>query len=245
MAGNCAIIWIITFIFIMMSIIQSLNTLNNELSTFARIHAKPEAQLVVVSKTYPETSILEALAAGQTDFGENYIQELVRKAISLKDQPVCWHFIGHIQSNKTRQIAEYSSWVHTLTKIQHAKRLNDQRPENLPVLNVLIEVNISGEINKNGVSSFAEVLELAIGVSTLSRLKLRGLMGVATDTQNTGRIRDQFLQLVEYKEALNARGFAFDQLSMGMSNDYLIALECGATMIRIGSKIFGARNYDN
>jgi len=205
----------------------------------------PSIKLVAVSKTHPETAILEALAAGQTDFGENYVQELANKAANLKEYPICWHFIGHIQSNKTRQIAQYANWVHTLTKLQHAIRLNNQRPADLPVLNVLIEVNISNEASKNGLTDLEEIYALALEIAILPMLKLRGLMGMASDTTDLALIKSQFLKLVQIRQELNQRGLDLDQLSMGMSNDYPIAIECGATMVRIGSKIFGKRIYDN
>lgn len=201
--------------------------------------------LIAVSKMFSKDAIVEAYDAGVRKFGENYPQELATKASILNKYDIEWHFIGNIQSNKTKLIAENASWVHTIAKTQHAKRLNDQRPKDRLALQVLIEVNISNEENKHGVTSFDEVLELATFIQLQPNLKLRGLMGMASDTEDHNIIRQQFNTLAELKNKLNQRGFDLSELSMGMSNDYKIAIECGATLIRIGSKIFGARNYDN
>lgn len=201
--------------------------------------------LVAVSKTHPESAILAAIDAGQFDFGENYVQELSRKAENLANHPICWHFIGNIQSNKTSQIAKYASWVHTLTKEQHAKRLNDQRPTNLSPLNVLIEVNISEEESKGGLSNYKDINTLATIINSLPNLRLKGLMGMASNTMDEIVIKNQFNLLSSYLEQLNNDGFNLTELSMGMSNDYKLAIECGSTMVRIGSKIFGERSYGN
>lgn len=203
-------------------------------------------KLIAVSKTYPIENIQEAYnQAQQQVFGENYPQELANKANQLKNLSLEWHFIGNIQSNKTKLIAENAAWVHTLTSINHAKRLNDQRPTNLDPLQVLIEVNISNEQSKHGLNSLEEIILLAHEINWLPNLKLRGLMGMASATDNVELVKSQFNQLKSYQQQLNEQGFNLDQLSMGMSGDYRHALECGATMIRIGSLIFGERNYDN
>lgn len=203
-------------------------------------------KLIAVSKTYPIENIQEAYnQAQQQVFGENYPQELANKANQLKNLSLEWHFIGNIQSNKTKLIAENAAWVHTLTSINHAKRLNDQRPTNLDTLQVLIEVNISNERSKHGLNSLEEIILLAHEINWLPNLKLRGLMGMASATDNVELVKSQFNQLKSYQQQLNEQGFNLDQLSMGMSGDYRHALECGATMIRIGSLIFGERNYDN
>lgn len=203
-------------------------------------------KLIAVSKTYPIENIQEAYnQAQQQVFGENYPQELANKANQLKNLSLEWHFIGNIQSNKTKLIAENAAWVHTLTSINHAKRLNDQRPTNLDPLQVLIEVNISNEQSKHGLNSLEEIILLAHEINWLPNLKLRGLMGMASATDNVELVKSQFNQLKSYQQQLNEQGFNLDQLSMGMSGDYQQALECGATMIRIGSLIFGERNYDN
>lgn len=198
--------------------------------------------LVAVSKTCSEEAILTAIKAGQQHFGENYAQELADKANKLHDQKIIWHFIGKIQSNKTRLIAKHASWIHTITKVQQARRLNDQRMANLPPLQVLIEVNISNENNKGGLHSFAEILQLANEIIKLPHLQLRGLMGIASNTQDKHIITRQFKLLGSYHHQLRHSGIMVDQLSMGMSNDYTLALENGATMLRIGRKIFGERN---
>jgi hypothetical protein len=202
--------------------------------------------LIAVSKTIAIEAIQEAYhAAQQIAFGENYPQELASKVEQLQNLPLEWHFIGNIQSNKTKLIAENAAWAHTLANTNHAKRLNNQRPAHLAPLQVLIEVNISDEVSKHGLSNFAEIAILAKEINSLPNLKLRGLMGMASATDNIELIKAQFNQLKNYQQQLNEQGFNLDQLSMGMSGDYTHALECGATMIRIGSLIFGERNYDN
>lgn len=223
---------------------QSIHEKIQRLST--EIVQQHNAKLIAVSKTFPESAIIEAYNAGMRRFGENYPQEFAKKAINLsKLHDIEWHFIGNIQSNKTKLIAEHAAYVHTLAKQNHAERLNNQRPYDKPPLNVLIEVNISQEANKHGVISLDELLALANFIQTQPRLQLRGLMCMASDTTDIGVIHTQFMQLAQYKNHLNQHGFTLTELSMGMSNDYHIALECGATFVRIGSKIFGARNYEN
>jgi pyridoxal phosphate enzyme (YggS family) len=204
------------------------------------------ASLIAVSKTIAIEAIQEAYhGAQQIAFCENYPQELANKVEQLKNLPLEWHFIGNIQSNKTKLIAENAAWVHTLTNLNHATRLNNQRPDHLPPLQILIEVNISNESSKHGLSNLAEITLLAKEINLLPNLKLRGLMGMASATDDVELIKSQFNQLKDYQQQLNKHGFNLDQLSMGMSGDYIHALECGATMIRIGSLIFGERNYDN
>ena len=224
----------------MKNIRESITSLRNEIS-----FQKNQITIIAVSKTHPESAILTAIDAGQFDFGENYVQELSQKAEYLVNYPINWHFIGTIQSNKTSQIAKYASWVHTLTKEQHARRLNDQRPINLPPLNVLIEVNISGEENKGGLTNYKDIHTLATTIANLPNLRLKGLMGMASNTKDETVIKNQFKLLSSYLEQLNNKGFNLTELSMGMSNDYKLAIESGSTMVRIGSKIFGERNYGN
>lgn len=216
-----------------------LASLKQEINSTAR-----SIKLIAVSKTHHESAILEAINAGQQDFGENYAQEMSNKAISLKEHPISWHFIGTIQSNKTKLIAKHASWVHTLTTLQHAKRLNDQRADDFTPLNILIEVNISNEESKGGLKTYAEIYELAKEVTNLPKLKLQGLMGMPSNTNDEKILKQQFNLLTQYLYQLNSSGFQLEHLSMGMSNDYKIAIECGSTMVRIGSKIFGERNYD-
>lgn len=228
----------------MTNINQQITKIREELTQYANDSCA--VKLIAVSKTYPIETIQEAYnQAQQRVFGENYPQELANKANQLKNLSLEWHFIGNIQSNKTKLIAENAAWVHTLTSINHAKRLNDQRPTNLDTLQVLIEVNISNERSKHGLNSLEEIILLAHEINWLPNLKLRGLMGMASATDNVELVKSQFNQLKSYQQQLNEQGFNLDQLSMGMSGDYRHALECGATMIRIGSLIFGERNYDN
>lgn len=202
-------------------------------------------KLIAVSKTFPIEDIQIAYELGMRRFGENYPQELATKGQQLTQNDIEWHFIGNIQSNKTKLISEYANWVHTLTKASHATRLNDQRPPHAPTLQVLIEVNISNEDNKHGIRNLTELTELANHINQLPNLKLRGLMGMASDSSDEALINSQFKYLHECYEYLNQNGFELTELSMGMSNDFPLAIANGATMVRIGSKIFGARDYGN
>lgn len=204
-----------------------------------------QVKLIAVSKTFPIEDVETAYNLGVRKFGENYPQELVQKAQQIKHNDIEWHFIGNIQSNKTRLIAENASWVHTLTKASHATRLSEQRPQYLPPLQVLIEVNISNEVNKHGLHTINEIVDLANHISQLPNLKLRGLMGMASDSNDNELINNQFNQLYQYFKQLNKLGFELTELSMGMSHDFPLAIANGATLVRIGSKIFGVRNYDN
>lgn len=226
----------------MNDIAHNLNQIQQQITTLDK---NSHVKLLTVSKTFPESAIIDAYNTGVRSFGENYPQELASKAKNLSELDIEWHFIGNIQSNKTKLIAEHADWVHTIAQVQHAKRLNEQRPVNSAPLQVLIEVNISGETAKHGVKDFEELYQLALAIQELPRLNLRGLMGMASDTDNVELIRTQFKLLHDYLKQLNAREFNLNELSMGMSNDFPIAIECGATIIRIGSKIFGARIYDN
>lgn len=226
----------------MSNISANLAQIQNEIQTL-----NSTTKLIAVSKTFPTSAIIEAYQAGMRKFGENYPQELAQKSQELEFyNDIEWHFIGNIQSNKTKLIAEHASYVHTIAKEQHAKRLNDQRPLAKPKLKVMLEINISQELNKHGLATdIAEIIQLAKYITTLPNLELCGLMGMASDTTDVKIIRQQFMRLASYKDELNKQGFAICELSMGMSNDYQIAIECGATLIRVGSKIFGVRTYDN
>ncbi len=199
-----------------------------------------EVHLLAVSKTKPATAIREAYAAGQLRFGENYVQEALEKMAELADLPLEWHFIGPIQSNKTRPIAENFHWVHGIDRLKIAQRLNDARPGHLPPLNVCIEVNVSGEASKEGVAP-GEVVELASTIVQLPRLRLRGLMTIPAPTHDRALQHRQFAMLRELLVSLNQQGFQLDTLSMGMSEDFPAAIAEGATIVRIGSAIFGAR----
>ena len=212
----------------------------------AEAAGRPEPELIAVSKTFPAADVrLLCQKSTQRDFGENYLQEFEEKSSELADIPdICWHIIGHIQSNKSRIAAERAHWVHTVDREKIARRLSDQRPETMPPLQVLIEVNIGGEDVKHGVPPQEETLrELAFQVASLPRLKLRGLMCVARLGSSEEELRRQFGRMNELLQFLQAQGLDVDVLSMGMSDDLETAVACGATHVRIGSAIFGQRNY--
>jgi hypothetical protein len=195
--------------------------------------------LVAVSKTHAPALVREAYGAGQKAFGENYVQEAVAKMDAL-GMPLEWHLIGPLQSNKTRLVAERFDWVHTIEREKTARRLSEQRPAGLAPLNVLLQVNVSGERSKSGVSA-AETAALARAVAALPRLRLRGLMAVPEPTADVGLQRARFAQVREAFERLRAAGIELDTLSMGMSGDMEAAILEGATMVRIGTAIFGPR----
>ena len=198
--------------------------------------------LLAVSKTFPASAVREAYAAGQREFGENYVQEALDKINELCDLQIEWHFIGPIQSNKTRVIAENFSWVHGVARLKIAQRLSEQRPSTLPPLNICLQVNVSGEESKSGVSP-QEALKLAREVSMLPQLKLRGLMTIPAPVDDETVQRRPFAQLRELSQEIGAQGMALDTLSMGMSHDFVAAIREGATIIRIGTAIFGKRDY--
>ena len=206
--------------------------------------APDSVTLVAVGKTFPAQAIGEAVAAGQRHFGENYVQESVAKIEALAAMPgaaeLIWHFIGPIQSNKTRPIAANFQWVHTLDREKVARRLSEQRDIHLAPLNVCIEINISGEASKSGVTP-AEAPALAEQIAALPRLSLRGLMAIPEPTPDEALARRRFAALRELRDQLNARGHALDTLSMGMTADMDAAIAEGATMVRIGTAIFGER----
>lgn len=212
----------------------------------AEAAGRPEPELIAVSKTFPAADVrLLCQKSTQRDFGENYLQEFEEKSSELADIPdICWHIIGHIQSNKSRIAAERAHWVHTVDREKIARRLSDQRPETMPPLQVLIEVNIGGEDVKHGVPPQEETLrELAFQVASLPRLKLRGLMCVARLGSSEEELRRQFGRMNELLQFLQAQGLDVDVLSMGMSDDLETAVACGATHVRVGSAIFGQRDY--
>ncbi len=212
----------------------------------AEAAGRPEPELIAVSKTFPAADVrLLCQKSAQRDFGENYLQEFEEKSSELADIPdICWHIIGHIQSNKSRIAAERAHWVHTVDREKIARRLSDQRLETMPPLQVLIEVNIGGEDVKHGVPPQEEALrELAFQVASLPRLKLRGLMCVARLGSSEEELRQQFGRMNELLQFLQVQGLDVDVLSMGMSDDLETAVACGATHVRIGSAIFGQRNY--
>ncbi|MDP1717275.1 MAG: YggS family pyridoxal phosphate-dependent enzyme [Burkholderiales bacterium] len=199
-----------------------------------------EVELIAVSKTFPAQAIAEAHAAGQRAFGESYVQEAVEKVTQLSDLPLIWHFIGPIQSNKTRAIAGHFQWVHSIERAKIAQRLNDARPAHLPPLDVCMQVNVSGEDSKSGVAPGME-LELARAILALPRLRLRGLMAIPEPTPDMQLQRRRFALLREIKDQLVAAGIPLDTLSMGMSDDLEAAIAEGATLVRVGTAIFGQR----
>ena len=202
-------------------------------------------ELVAVSKTFPAEAVLAAALAGQSIFGENYAQEGCAKVDWFKENhPECklvWHFIGPLQANKTRPVAERFDWVDSVDRLRIAKRLNDQRPEGLPPLNVLIEVNISAEESKSGVMP-EELQAVASEIAKLPRLKLRGLMAIPEPAEEDEAVRSPLRAMKALFDA-HKDEFGWDTLSMGMSADMVQAVEEGATMVRVGSAIFGARHY--
>ncbi len=196
------------------------------------------ARLIAVGKTWPTADLAEAYQDGQREFGENYVQEALAKQDELQGYEIVWHFIGPIQSNKTRPIAERFDWVHTVDRLKIAQRLSEQRPAQLPPLNICIQVNVSAEPSKAGVR-LTELAPLAEAVTQLPRLRLRGLMGIPAPSANLDAQRLPFRILREAREGLGIAGM--DTLSMGMSGDLEAAVMEGATLVRIGSAIFGER----
>ena len=195
--------------------------------------------LLAVSKTKPAQAVREAYAAGLHDVGENYLQEALGKQADLTDLPLSWHFIGPIQSNKTRAIAEHFAWVHSVDRLKIAQRLSEQRPADLPPLNICIQVNVSGEASKSGCTP-ADLPALATAISALPRLKLRGLMAIPEPTEDRAEQDAAFATVRDLQASLN---LPLDTLSMGMSHDLESAIAQGATWVRIGTALFGARDY--
>ena len=193
--------------------------------------------IVGVSKQQPAAAIAAAHAGGLHHFGESYVQEALPKMAELAALPIVWHFVGRLQANKTRVVAEKFDWVHTVDRIKLAERLAEQRPPFAQPLNVLLQVNLAGEEQKAGAPP-AEVAELALGIAALPRLRLRGLM---TIPPRDGPAEQWFRQLAALQHDLIARGIALDSLSMGMSADFEAAIAAGATLIRVGTALFGAR----
>lgn len=227
-----------------MSISSNLTHIHSQIQQVSELcgRDKNAVKLLAVSKTKPVEMIEEAIQAGQLAFGENYVQEGVEKVQYFANQPnLEWHFIGSLQSNKTRLVAEHFAWVQTIDRLKIAQRLSEQRPEHLPPLNVLIQINISDEESKAGIQS-NEMIELAEQISQLPNLKLRGLMAIPKPESNP---EDQKLALAEMQllfEQLKTKFEGVDTLSMGMSDDLVAAIECGSTMVRIGTAIFGSRS---
>ncbi|HBO38225.1 MAG TPA: YggS family pyridoxal phosphate-dependent enzyme [Pasteurellaceae bacterium] len=230
-----------------MSITQNLTQIRCRIEQACRqVHRDPNAvSLLAVSKTKPVDAILAAYQGGQTAFGENYVQEGVEKVQYFEQQNISleWHFIGPLQSNKTRVVAEHFDWVQTLDRIKIADRLNDQRPPHKAPLNVLIQINISAENSKSGIQP-QDMPALARYITNLPHLRLRGLMAIPAATENTALQEHTFNMMNELFRKLKAE-FPVEQidtLSIGMSDDMMSAVKCGSTMVRIGTAIFGKRN---
>ncbi len=225
------------------TIAQNLHTVHQQIREAEQRHGRPagSVQLLAVSKTRPISDINAAIAAEQRQFGENYLQEALEKVRHIHENGVEWHFIGAIQSNKTRPIAEHFHWVHTIDRLKIAQRLSEQRDPTLPPLNVCIQVNTSGETQKAGIAP-ETALELAQQIQPLPNLTLRGLMTIPAPSTDFEQQRQPFRLLRQIKNDIEQHGIALDTLSMGMSNDMEAAIAEGATLVRIGTAIFGERN---
>lgn len=203
--------------------------------------------LLAVSKTFGPDAVIAAADAGQRAFGENYLQEALDKMAAVAalrpDLALDWHFIGPIQSNKTRPLAEHFAWAHAVDREKIARRLSEQRPDHLPPLNICLQVNVSGEASKSGVAP-EDLPALAHAVAPLPRLRLRGLMAIPEPTDDPAAQHQPFARLRQLQQQLMAAGLALDTLSMGMSADMAAAVAEGATMVRIGTAIFGKRHYE-
>jgi PLP dependent protein len=226
----------------MTAIASALQSVRNRIDHAAAASARSplDILLLAVSKTYPASRIQEAFTAGQQAFGESYAQEAEKKISELAHLPLEWHFIGPIQSNKTALIATRFQWVHSIEREKIAVRLNAARPAHLPPLNVCIQVNVSGEESKSGVAPGQE-RALARCIAELPRLRLRGLMAIPEPTSDLGLQRRRYAEVRALKDALSAEGYLLDTLSMGMSDDLESAIAEGATLVRVGTAIFGRR----
>ncbi len=229
------------YYFDMTIICDNINVINSRISELEQQYNRSphSVKLLAVSKTRGTNEIKDAMAAGQQCFGESYVQESIVKIQALP-KDIEWHFIGPIQANKTRDIAENFAWVHSVDRIKIAQRLNDQRPKNLPPLNICIEINVSEETTKSGIN-FADLSEFANQISQMPNLKLRGLMAIPEPTSNFDNQRENFHKVTTAFQNLKNTGLDIDTLSMGMSNDYEAAIAEGATIIRLGTAIFGPR----
>jgi pyridoxal phosphate enzyme (YggS family) len=197
-------------------------------------------RLLAVSKKQPVSSVIEAAAAGQRDFAENFVQEGLEKIAGAGRDDLCWHFIGHLQSNKTQAVADHFDWVHTVDRFKIAERLSNQRPKQLRDLNICLQVNIDGEPGKSGVAVI-EVIDLARQMAALPRIRLRGLMCLPKMRSDVDAQREPFARLRELSDTLLTDGIAVDTLSMGMSGDFRAAILEGSTIVRIGTAVFGPR----
>ena len=229
------------FPFSVTGIEHNLRVVRDRIEQAAQAYARKAPSLLAVSKGHPESAIRRAFTAGQYEFGESYLQEALAKIGAMRDLPIVWHYIGPIQSNKTAAIAEHFSWVHGIDRLKIAERLSAARPDNLAPLNICIQINSSGEASKSGVAP-AQLAPLASAVATLPRLRLRGLMAIPAPTTDVNTQRGSFRGVREQFDALCLAGLALDTLSMGMSEDLEAAIAEGATIVRIGTAIFGLRD---
>jgi len=225
----------------MSTLADNLSAISARIASAAQAAGRDPAsvQLLAVSKTKPASAIREIHAAGVRDVGENYLQEALNKQQALSDLPLIWHFIGPIQSNKTKAIAEHFDWVHSVDRLKIAQRLSEQRPAGLAPLNICLQVNVSGEDSKSGCAA-ADLPALAKAVAALPNLRLRGLMAIPEPTDDRAAQEAAFATLRKLQEDL---GLGLDTLSMGMSHDLEAAIAQGATWVRIGTALFGARDY--
>ncbi|QVM91733.1 YggS family pyridoxal phosphate-dependent enzyme [Pseudomonas entomophila] len=225
----------------MSTLAENISAISARIDNAAKAAGRAPAsiQLLAVSKTKPASAIRAAHDYGLRDFGENYLQEALTKQQELSDLPLIWHFIGPIQSNKTKAIAEHFDWVHSVDRLKIAQRLSEQRPANLPPLNICLQVNVSGEDSKSGCAP-AELAALAQAVNALPGLCLRGLMAIPEPTDDRTEQEAAFATLRQLQEQLD---LGLDTLSMGMSHDLEAAISQGATWVRIGTALFGARDY--
>ena len=221
---------------------QNISRIRNRLSKAidAAQREQDSVKLIAVSKTKPAEAIKAAYDTGQRDFGENYVTEAIEKMSILEPLDICWHFLGPLQSNKTRLVAANFDWIHSVDRIKIAKRLNEQRPDSLPPLKVCLQVNIPAEPTKSGLASEAELLDLALAVSEMDRLALRGIMAIPAPASDLAQQRAQFNRIARLLSIPNLPE-QMNELSMGMSGDMESAIAEGATMVRIGTDIFGAR----
>jgi len=233
----------------MSPISHNLQAVRARISAAAQAALRPpqSVNLLAVSKTFGADAVIDAADAGQREFGENYLQEALDKMaavhVARPDLALHWHFIGPIQSNKTRPIAEYFDWVHSVDREKIAQRLSEQRPAHLPPLNICLQVNISGEATKSGAMP-EHAVALAKNIAVLPRLKLRGLMAIPEPAADIEQQREPFRQLRLLLDTMRETGLALDTLSMGMSADMDAAIAEGATIVRVGTAIFGQRHYE-
>ena len=226
-----------------MSISQNLAQIQQQIESLSAEFQRENVRLLAVSKTKPVSAIEEAIQAGQKAFGENYVQEgMVKIAYFNQQADLEWHFIGPLQSNKTKLVAAHFDWIQTVDRLKIAQRLSEQRPADKAPLNVLIQINISDEASKSGIAP-EEMLPLAKEIALLPNLKLRGLMAIPKPEHEPAQQKIALSKMQQLFNRLQTEFEGIDTLSMGMSDDMAAAIECGSTMVRIGTAVFGARDY--